>query len=62
MAYFDPDDLDSFVSGLNGLLDQDVCNRHRSAGLERAKQFSWDQVASRVGGAISGVVGLESKA
>lgn len=62
VAYFDPDDLDSFVAGLNGLLDKEVCNRLRSAGLERAKQFSWDQVAARVGSAISGVVDLESKA
>ncbi|MBP7991175.1 MAG: glycosyltransferase family 4 protein [Rhodocyclaceae bacterium] len=62
VAYFDPDDLDSFVAGLNSLLDKDVCNRLRSAGLERAKQFSWDLVAAKVGGAISGVVGLESKA
>lgn len=62
VAYFDPDDLDSFVSGLNSLVDQDICNRLRSAGLERAKQFSWDQVAARLGGAISSAVGLESKA
>lgn len=62
VAYFDPDELDSFVAGLNGLLDNDICNRMRSAGLERAKQFSWDQVAARVGGAISGVVDLKSKA
>lgn len=62
VAYFDPDDLDSFVLGLNGLLDQDACNRLRLAGLERAKQFSWDQVAAKVSGAIAGVVDLESKA
>ena len=62
VAYFDPDDLDSFVSGLNALLDKDLCNRLRAAGLERAKRFSWDEVAAKVGGAISGVVDLESKA
>lgn len=62
VAYFDPDDLDSFVAGLNALLDKEVCIRLRLAGLERAKQFSWDRVAARVGSAISGVVGLESKA
>lgn len=60
VAYFDPDDLDSFVAGLNGLLDKGVCNRLCSAGLERAQQFSWDQVAAEVGGAISGAVELES--
>lgn len=62
VAYFDPDDLDSLVAGLNGLLDKGVCNRLCSAGLERAQQFSWDQVAAKVGGAISGAVELESKA
>lgn len=62
VAYFEPDDLDSFVLGLNGLLARDVCNRLSSAGLERSKQFSWDQVAAKVSGAISGVLGLESKA
>lgn len=61
-AYFEPDDLDGFVSGLNALLDKDLCNRLRTAGLERAKRFSWDEVAAKVGGAISGVVGQESKA
>lgn len=58
VAYFDPDDLDSFVAGLNGLLDQELCMRLREAGLQRAMQFSWDQVAARVGGAISGVIDL----
>lgn len=62
VAYFEPDDLDSFVSGLNALLDKGLCNRLRAAGLERAKRFSWDEVAAKVGGAISGVVDLESKA
>lgn len=62
VAYFDPDDLDSFVEGLNGLLDRDLCHRLRLAGLERAKLFSWDQVAAKVGEAISGVVEWESKA
>lgn len=61
VAYFDPDDLDSFVAGLNALLDSGFCNRYRAAGLERAKKFSWDQVASRVGDAISGVVEPELK-
>lgn len=62
VAYFDPDDLDSFVAGLNGLLDRNRCHRLRLAGLERAKLFSWDQVAAKVGEAISGVVDWESKA
>lgn len=62
VAYFEPDDLDSFVSGLNALLDKYLCNRLRAAGLERAKRFRWDEVAAKVGGAISDVVGLESKA
>lgn len=62
VSYFDPDDQDSFVAGLNELLDQGLCSRLRAAGLERAKLFSWDQVAARVGGAISGIASLESKA
>lgn len=62
VAYFDPDDQNSFVAGLNALLDRDLCNRLRLAGLERAKLFSWDQVAARVGGAISSKVALESRA
>ena len=62
VAYFDPDDLESFVAGLNGLLDKDHCQRLRLAGLERAKQFTWDQVASRVSGAILGLSNSESKA
>lgn len=62
VTYFDPDDLDSFVAGLNGLLDKDACQRLRLAGLDRAKQFSWDQVASRVSGAILGISNSESRA
>lgn len=62
VAYFDSDDQDSFVAGLNGFLDQGLCSRLRAAGLERAKLFSWDQVAARVGGAISSKVLLESRA
>lgn len=62
VAYFDPDDRESFVAGLNELLNRDLCSRLRAAGLERAKLFSWDQVASRVGDAISSVVSLESRA
>lgn len=62
VAYFDPDDKDSFVAGLNGLLDRDLLSRLRAAGLERAKLFSWDEVAAKVGVAISGIVSLESRA
>lgn len=62
VAYFDPDHQASFVAGLNALLDRDLYSRLHAAGLERAKLFSWDQVAAGVGGAISGLVALESKA
>jgi glycosyltransferase involved in cell wall biosynthesis len=62
VAYFDPDNLDAFVAGLNSLLDQDLCAHLRVAGLQRAKLFDWNQVAARVGGAISSVIGLDTKA
>jgi glycosyltransferase involved in cell wall biosynthesis len=62
VAYFDPDDLLSFVAGLNALLNEDMCTRLRFAGLERSKQFNWDLVAAKVELAISDVIGLESKA
>lgn len=62
VAYFDPDDLDSFVAGLNSLVDTDLCHRLRASGLDRAKQFSWDRVAARVDGAISRIIAIESKA
>lgn len=60
--YFDPDNFDDFVAGLNSLLDQDLCAHLRVAGLKRAKLFDWGQVAARVGGAISSVIGLDTKA
>ena len=56
MAYFDPDDQDSFVAGLNALLDQGLCNRLIEAGLNRAQLFSWDRVSERVLGALSSLV------
>ncbi|WP_286225626.1 glycosyltransferase family 4 protein [Polynucleobacter sp. HIN7] len=46
--YFDPNDFDSFVNGLNQLTDQNLLNQLRVAGIERASQFTWDDVASRI--------------
>lgn len=60
VAYFDPDDQDSFVAGLNALMDMNLCAHLRAAGLERARLFSWDAVAARVRDAISNVVDLNT--
>lgn len=53
VAYFDPDDFECFVGGLNSLQDQAFRKSLCAAGLERAKLFSWDAVAARVAGAIA---------
>lgn len=58
VAYFDPDDFESFVAALNGLEDPAVRLKLRVDGLERAKDFRWDAVAARVTDAIAQRVGL----
>ena len=58
VAYFDPDDFESFVVALNGLEDPAVRLKLRVDGLERAKSFRWDAVAARVTDAIAQRVGL----
>lgn len=57
VAYFDPDDFQSFVAALNGLEDPAVRLKLRVDGLERAKAFRWDVVAARVTDAIAQRVG-----
>ncbi len=59
VAYFSPDDLSSFIYGLDELAKADVRMRLREAGLARAKEFCWDAVAERVLGAISERVSLK---
>jgi glycosyltransferase involved in cell wall biosynthesis len=46
--YFDPNDFESFVHGLNQLQNSDLLSKLTEAGIRRATQFSWDKVASRV--------------
>lgn len=48
VAYFDPDDRESFVEGLRGLLNTRTLCELRLRGLERAKLFDWDRVAAQV--------------
>lgn len=57
VAYFDPDDFESFVAGLNSLEDSDRRLKLVAAGLERARAFRWDAVAARVTRAIAQSVG-----
>lgn len=53
VIYFSPDELGSLVHGLDCLLDEALRSRLRLAGLERAKRFCWEEVATRVSGAIA---------
>ncbi len=48
MLYFDPLDTDEMASAVERLLvDEKLRARLRKAGLERAKQFSWEETARR---------------
>ena len=51
--YFDPNDFDSFVAGLNKLGDEELLIQLKDAGIKRASIFNWDDVASRVKLAIA---------
>ena len=51
--YFDPNDFDSFVAGLNKLDDKELLIQLKDAGIKRASIFNWDDVASRVKTAIA---------
>ena len=46
--YFNPTDLDSVVSGLSSAIDADDRDSRISAGIERAKLFSWEMSAQTV--------------
>lgn len=48
VEYFDPDDFDSFVFGLERIAVDEVRQRLIKSGLQRAKEFHWDKVAGRV--------------
>lgn len=52
-VYFDPDDTESFVAGLNQLEDAALLNRLREMGLLQATKFNWDAVAKRVNTTIA---------
>lgn len=52
VLYFDPDDEESFVQGLQDLLDTDCMAGMRERGLVRARLFDWDGVAARIMSAI----------
>jgi glycosyltransferase involved in cell wall biosynthesis len=55
IAYFDPDDRESFVEGLRGLLNTRTLSGMRLRGLERSKLFDWDRVADQVNKTIAEV-------
>lgn len=57
VGYFDPDDRDSFVAGLDDLADAGLRATRRIAGIARARLFNWDQVAAKVNGAIQQAIG-----
>lgn len=48
VMYFDPDDFESFVFGLEQISVDEIRQRLIKSGLQRAKIFQWDKVASRV--------------
>lgn len=48
VEYFDPDDFESFVCGLERISVDEVRQRLIKSGLQRAKEFHWDKVAGRV--------------
>jgi glycosyltransferase involved in cell wall biosynthesis len=50
--YFDPEHLDSMVGALDRLNDEALLVQLKAAGLERAADFRWDDVAQRVKSAI----------
>ena len=50
--YFDPDNLESMVSALDRLNDAVLLHQLKAAGLKRAAEFRWDDVAKRVKSAI----------
>lgn len=52
VAYFNPDRHETFVQGLNSLMDESNRERLRAAGLVRAGAFRWESVAQKVTGAI----------
>lgn len=44
--YFDPEDVDAIAVSIRRILEDDeLANRLRAAGLERAQRFSWDESA-----------------
>jgi len=52
--YFDPNDFESFVAGLNKLGDEKLRIQLKDAGIKRASLFNWNDVALRVKLAIDG--------
>jgi glycosyltransferase involved in cell wall biosynthesis len=46
--YFDPEDVEAIAVSVRRILeDRELAERLRTAGLERAKRFSWDETARR---------------
>ena len=43
--YFDPTDIDSLLSALDDVYQQDNVSQKVSAGLEHIKKYSWDKTA-----------------
>ena len=48
VRYFDPGDPESLVEGLRQFEAEEASDTLRDKGLERAKRFNWDQVATRI--------------
>lgn len=59
VSYFDPDDFESFVDGLNALQSDSFRQDLRAKGLKRSTIFEWDKVANGVLEAINQRVSLD---
>ena len=57
VAYFNPDQHETMVEGLNALMDESHRSRLRASGLVRAQGFRWESVAQRVSDAIHARIG-----
>lgn len=62
VAYFDPDQKDSFVAGLDALANDAYCAALREKGLQRAQRFNWDQVAATVSSSIAEAIARNGRA
>ncbi len=52
VEYFEPDNFESFLFGLERITVTEIREKRIALGLERAKQFQWSNVATRVSDSI----------